>query len=184
MGGRSDSTRINLTWRWLRNHKRKCPLWKMPSQTPASGRPTSSCSACPPPVADFWFGDAPMQWQRSCEGCRAHIPRNCTEHLGKWICRLCWQDSEAGQAYTHGTSDVPAPAPVTVALGRMLHDFDGAAHGPEYFVVAKGCLVVQLPHPRNGHGWSFGALVASGRAGWFPKSVCKPLQAIGAGGQG
>lgn len=97
-----EGVRINVTFRWIRNHKLRCrlreaqgpegmlPLFcEMPALTT---QVPPLASSQPPTCAQDWADGKPVTW-RSCEGCDHdgwRGGRNCLRHEGFWLCRRCW----------------------------------------------------------------------------------------------
>lgn len=104
-GGSETSPRINVTWRWVRNHKPKCPrnaanlLYgadRLFCECPGgSGVPQQA----PAPCSYDWAGGRPVSW-RGCSGCRHDAwkgGRNCLRVGQRWLCRRCWQGQSEGR---------------------------------------------------------------------------------------
>lgn len=121
----TGGVRINISWRWIRDHKRKCPMARSAKSSAqcrsslprwaqaismAQG-PQDFCGFLPPAcsradAAQHWLTDAQVMWRRCCEGCRWRSGRNCTRHRGRWLCRLCLQSHLS--RHKVGSSEDPA----------------------------------------------------------------------------
>jgi len=91
-------SRINVTWRWIRDHKQRCPqhveghadfFFESHGQ-PWTREPTAIVSA--------WAGSLPMAWKvcAECDHDAWRGGRNCIKHQKQWLCRLCYQHALSG----------------------------------------------------------------------------------------
>lgn len=186
-GGVGGSPRINITWRWIRSHKRRCPLRsheyaEVPWHTHA-GEPPAAASAFP--IAYLWVRELTIRWSNFCGSCNWSRGRNCMSHQGGWQCRLCWlrqrtrqpsSPSEAARLHrgridtdTKDRSIGSGSKEGGPELGQAVADFDGSALGGEHLTLARGSRLVRLgSRSSTGEGgWTWAAL-AAGAPGWFP----------------
>ncbi|CAE7252564.1 Alkbh3, partial [Symbiodinium natans] len=94
--------RINITWRWIVNHRRGCPLRGQPCSYPKclEKGPLDASGEASPRVATWWPADTDesrLDW-RLCTECRHpgwHGGRRCLRGEGRfsdrWFCRPCWR---------------------------------------------------------------------------------------------
>lgn len=110
VGGGDDlhrQERINVTWRWIRDHKPKCPLHRKESSRrdeqlfskicTVSSRGSSAVHA-----AHDWANGQSLSW-RSCNSCSHDAwrhGRNCVNRQGRWLCRMCWQRDPSASSET------------------------------------------------------------------------------------
>ncbi|CAL1131956.1 unnamed protein product, partial [Cladocopium goreaui] len=91
-------SRINVTWRWIREHKQRCPQHVDGVEEfffGAHGIPRSPGLPC---WTSAWAGNLLMAW-RACEECDHDAwrgGRNCVKHQQKWLCRHCYQHALSG----------------------------------------------------------------------------------------
>ncbi|CAK0832326.1 unnamed protein product [Prorocentrum cordatum] len=117
-----ESVRINVTFRWIRNHKQRCRLRETQAlhgilplfcEQALEPEEATAASSQPPPHARDWAGGRPVLW-RSCEGCDHdgwRGGRNCLRHEGWWLCRRCWaRAQELGRDGLHELPTDPAAA--------------------------------------------------------------------------
>ncbi|CAK0855851.1 unnamed protein product [Prorocentrum cordatum] len=100
--------RINITWRWIKEHKKKCPLRTTPA--PKAGFESPIVTPQPLPsgvIAGFWADpSSTVRWHRQCDVCRWRCGRNCVKQGGQWVCRLCLhRPSDTMSARELGPSD-------------------------------------------------------------------------------
>lgn len=108
--------RINVTWRWIRNHKVKCPLHT--SETPCLGNPFQDDGPHRPPeslASGFyvchWAKGRTTSWCL-CSRCRHgawHGGRLCVQAGRAWLCRLC--SMQASSTAAESSDTVPQLAP-------------------------------------------------------------------------
>ncbi|CAJ1378432.1 unnamed protein product [Effrenium voratum] len=90
--------RINITWRWVLNHRRGCALRceaapLLSEVLPATGREPSKHQI------KLWREGRAVEW-RSCMECRHNGwqgGRNCIEEGGRWLCRRCADSAQSGE---------------------------------------------------------------------------------------
>ncbi|CAK9026172.1 unnamed protein product [Durusdinium trenchii] len=92
----SVRARINVTWRWIREHKQRCP------QHVEGTEQFFFESSGPPRDEQFfvhaWAGQCAMAW-KLCDGCDHDAwrgGRNCVKHQNQWLCRLCYEHALSG----------------------------------------------------------------------------------------
>ncbi|CAJ1353742.1 unnamed protein product [Effrenium voratum] len=89
--------RINVTWRWIRDHKQRCAKRLENSaefffETHGSPRPARNLSVA------TWAGQRALAW-RTCDECDHDAwrgGRNCVRHQKQWLCRLCFEHMLSG----------------------------------------------------------------------------------------
>ncbi|CAE7534003.1 ALKBH3 [Symbiodinium sp. CCMP2456] len=88
--------RINVTWRWIRDHKQRCPRRAADGDNAADfyfekqGRVPSEKKAL---FAQSWAGGRALAW-RSCQECDHDAwkgGRNCLKYQKQWLCRPCYE---------------------------------------------------------------------------------------------
>ncbi|CAE7225253.1 ALKBH3 [Symbiodinium sp. CCMP2592] len=92
----SKGARINVTWRWIRDHKQRCPRRAADGDSTTDfffekqGQVPSEKKAL---FAHSWAGGRAMAW-RSCQECDHDAwkgGRNCLKHQKQWLCRPCYE---------------------------------------------------------------------------------------------
>lgn len=90
-----NGIRINVTWRWIREHKLKCPKREPEAEFPPifCDFPGSLKLESLQLLSSSWTSGKPMAW-RTCDGCDHDAwrgGRNCVKYQKQWLCRLCFQ---------------------------------------------------------------------------------------------
>ncbi|CAE7609662.1 cah [Symbiodinium necroappetens] len=88
--------RINVTWRWIRDHKQRCPRRAADGDNATDfyfekqGQVPSEKKAL---FAHSWAGGRALAW-RSCQECDHDAwkgGRNCLKYQKQWLCRPCYE---------------------------------------------------------------------------------------------
>ncbi|CAE7414706.1 ALKBH3 [Symbiodinium natans] len=91
--------RINVTWRWIRDHKQRCPKRAVEGSSPSDfyfesyGQVSQACSEKKSLFVQSWAGGRAVAW-RSCQECDHDAwkgGRNCLKHQKQWLCRPCYE---------------------------------------------------------------------------------------------
>ncbi|CAE8618221.1 unnamed protein product [Polarella glacialis] len=101
-----SSSRINVTWRWIRDHKLKCPrrvppvseLRELRGAKVFCDQPGSASPLVRGLFILQWAAGRPLAW-RTCDGCEHDAwrgGRNCVRHQKLWLCRHCLQHLRSG----------------------------------------------------------------------------------------